>query len=342
MIGEKRTFHDRGGDPALSVVIVSPAGFEGVLPILFDIADQTMAERIELLVSTPDLKSFEPVGRCFRNLHSFHAIHAGRFSTRGQAAGHAILNARAPVVALTENHAFPLPDWAEVLLRAHQGPWTGVAPSVEIFNPQTAWSRIASFLDYGDWITITESTESTSMPWHNSSYKRDPLIALHDELFTLLEPENLLQERLRAQGHRFFIEARARTRHVGNSTVRTAILAALALGRLFALVRRKNWSMPRRLLYAAAWPLFPIIRLVKLAPRIRSYNKHFAVAPLLPGIFFLLIATSLGECLGYLGGMGRSEHFLLRHELDLAYRVNEREHAEILSRVEARRRQEVD
>lgn len=340
--GDRRTLHDRGGRPDLSVVLVSPGGYEGILPTFYDIADQTVADRIELIVTTPCPDDFELEGKSYARLHSLQVVDAGDFKTRGQAAAPGILNARAPVIALTENHAFPTPDWAELILAAHAEPWTGVTPYVEIENPETLWSRIASFMDYGYWIGQANSGESPAMPWHNSTYKREPLLALGEELFTLLEPENQLQDRLRAQGHRFFIERRARIRHVGSSTARIAILSALGRGREFAVVRSRNWSPPRRLLYAVSWPLFPLIRLVKLRDQISKYRRHYAVAPLMPGILLLLGSASFGECLGYLTGMGASEDYLLKHELDFAYRVSRREHREILRRVEDRRRNDRD
>lgn len=337
MIGEKRTFHDRGGDPALSVIMVSPRGFDGVLPAIFYIADQTIAERIELLVSTPNLESFQPAGSSFRHLHSLHAVDAGDFGTNGEAIAPAILNARSPVVALTENHAFPAPEWAERLLDAHHGPWIGVTPCIEVFNPRTAWSRIASFMNYGLWIGVTDSTELQILPWHNSSYKREPLVAFGEELPTLLDPESRLQDRLRAQGGRFYIEAGARTSHVETSAARTAILAAFHLGRQFAVTRQGNWSIARRLLYAVSWPLFPWIRLAKMRGRFQAFRNRFAILPLMPGIFVLLFATAFGECLGYLAGMGDgSRSYLLKLELEFPYRLNEREQLAIERDVEER------
>jgi hypothetical protein len=34
--------------------------------------------------------------------------------------------ARAPIVALAEDHAFPAPGWAEALIAAHRDPWAAI------------------------------------------------------------------------------------------------------------------------------------------------------------------------------------------------------------------------
>ena len=55
-----------------------------------------------------------------------------------------ILAATSPVVGLIEDHSYPGPEWAEALLRAHAGPWTGVGPAVDNANPESA----ASWVNY--------------------------------------------------------------------------------------------------------------------------------------------------------------------------------------------------
>lgn len=332
-----KTFHDRGGEPALSAVMVSPGGFDGILPTLYDLADQTVADRIELLVATPTPHDFAVSGNDFKRLHSFHVVDAGRFRTRGEGAAPAVLNARGDVVALVENHVFPDPQWAETILTAYDGPWTGVTARLEIYNPERYWARVSSFMDYGLWIGRTASGEVRTMPWHNSTYKRDALLPLGDELFELLEPESRLQERLIDAGHRFYAEHAARLRHLATSTARLSILSALGYGRLFALNRRADWSPARRLLYALCWPVFPLIRLAKLKDELSIYRRAWPVAPLLPGILILLFAASFGECLGYLGGMGASDDFLKKHDLYFEYRAHPLECDAILRRVRERR-----
>lgn len=336
MSGETRTLHDRGGAPELSAVLVSPGGLEGALPAFYEVVDQTAADRIELLLTTPDPKSFQVPGEDCKRLHSLRVVDARDFASRGEAAAPGVLAARAPVVALVENHVYLDRRWAEIVLDAHRGPSTGVTVRLGIANPDRFWARVSSFMDYGDWIGRRGSGETTALPWHNSSYKREALAAFGDEIFQLLEPECLLQERLKDEGHRFFVDDRASIGHLASSTARSALLSALGYGREFAITRRGEWSIGRRLLYAVAWPVFPFIRAFKLRSQFKQYGRVYPVVPLMPGIFSLLVATSFGECLGYLGGMGRSRAFLLSHDLHLEDRIHKREHKAILNTVRER------
>ena len=52
----------------------------------------------------------------------------------------AVVAATAPIVALTENHCFPDPDWAEKLVAAYDGDYAGVAPAIGNANPETTLS----------------------------------------------------------------------------------------------------------------------------------------------------------------------------------------------------------
>lgn len=333
-----RTLHDRGGSPELSAVMVSPGGFEGALPAFYDVLDQTVADRIELLLTTPDPENFQMPDDNYKRLHSLRVLDTRDFCSRGEAAAPGVLEARAPVVALVENHVYLDPHWAETVLEAHQDAWTGVTVRLEIANPDRLWSRASSFMDYGDWIGRPDCGESETLPWHNSTYKREALTAFGDEIYHLLEPECRLQERLKGQGHRFYVDQRASIRHLASSTARSALLSALGYGREFAITRRGRWTFARRLLYATAWPLFPFIRAFKLRSEFKQYGRVYPVAPLMPGIFALLVAASFGECLGYLGDMGRSRGFLLNHDLHLEDRIHKREHEAIMKTVRERQR----
>src|SRR5437868_5149876 len=61
--------------------------------------------------------------------HSVRLIEMGDIKTTSRARAAAIRAASGPVVALAEDHAFPEPDWAEVLIRAHRQPWAAVGPA---------------------------------------------------------------------------------------------------------------------------------------------------------------------------------------------------------------------
>ncbi len=73
----------------------------------------------------------------WRGLWGGQIVRVPRIASRGQANAAGALAARAPVVALAEDHAYPAADWKEALLEDHQGPWAAVGLRVLKANPGT-------------------------------------------------------------------------------------------------------------------------------------------------------------------------------------------------------------
>ena len=310
---------------AMSVIIVSPADYKLIRLTVSYLSAQTVRESLEIVIAAPSEEVLGLVESDMKGFHSYQVVETGKVSLRGRSTAAAVRAARGPIVAMCENHAFPEPEWAEALIRTHEGPWAGVCPVVEIFNPRTVIGRTAQFVDYGTWSAHDEPTEIGRLPWHNSSYKRDLVMQFDGELETLLEVEEHLQEQLRAQGHRFFLEPAARIRHVSDSTIPNALSAMFGRGRIFAVSRLRNWNLARKCLYALTSPVFPFIRLYQIRENYRRLNKQYLLIRLTPTIFLLMGAIAAGESAGYLFGMGGSMDWIARHELEIELRASARE-----------------
>jgi len=90
--------------------------------------------------------------------------------------------ARARIVAFGEDHCFPEPGWADALLEAHQGPHAVVAPVFLNANPGSTVSWCDFLIGYGAWMAPVAGGLRPFPPGHNSSYKRDELLAYGDRL----------------------------------------------------------------------------------------------------------------------------------------------------------------
>lgn len=312
-------------DIKMSIILVCHDTYETIRLAVTHVTAQTVCESLELVIAAPSRERLGLVESDLNDLHSYQVVEVGEFLHRGTAAAAAARAARGPILGMVENHAFPDPEWAEVLIEDHQGPWAGVSPAIEIFNPQTLVSRTERLIDYGMWIARTEPGEIERLPWHNASYKRDLVMQFDDELEDVLEPEEHLQDRLREQGHRFYIDPRARTRHVSDSKLSAAMLSMFGRGRLFGASRSKNWSLPRRLGYVLASPLFPFIQLYLIRDNFARFHNRYPAYRLLPTALFLTGMIALGECAGYLAGAGDSLSWMARHELEIELRANKKE-----------------
>ena len=220
----------------------------------------------------------------------------------------AFRHATAPIVAFIEDHAVARRDWAEALIKAHEGPWAAVGYAFENLNPQTYISRACMVNDYGQWMTPARRGELSLLPGHNVSYKRDALLAFGSELAALLTPDFLVIKALRAKGARLYLEPDAVVAHENFARIGDAAVAHFTYLRMLAgkRVRVGRWSWPRRIAYGiAVLPAAPAIGLWRL------YGGLGGRAPLVPKFLGALplcvplrLGAAVGESLGYLFGEG--------------------------------------
>ena len=300
---------DAAAAPAMSVIIVADPGGDPLRPLLASLRRQTIRHRLELVIVSwggepldgdEDVSGFAAlqtvVGR------TFHSIGAARAA--------AVHLASAPAVVFAEAHSFPEPAWAEALLRRLDEGWTGAGPIVRNHNPDTAASWAALLTGFGDWLDAARGGPAQALPWHSSAYRRDALLGRGDDLPDLFEIEWLLQQALREEGSRFWIEPDAVTSHVNVS--RTAALPGVEFisGRLFSgiVARRRRLSWPVRAGLAVTRPVVFIPRLLRVLRRIppdpRARSRLTGIVPLTA----LGVAAHLaGEAVGYLAGPGPAE-----------------------------------
>jgi hypothetical protein len=245
----------------------------------------------------------------------------------GNAAG--VRAAAAPVVVFAEDHSFPDPGWAAALIEAHRGPWAAVGPVVANANPSSAVSWADFVVGYGPWAEPHESGVMHDLPGHNCSYKRAVLLACGDDLEERLNAECVLHWELRDRGHLLYLESAARTSHVNFSRLSSWLAAAFFQGRTFAAerVRGEGWGPARRLAYAAAAPLIPLVRMRRgLRDLRRTGAGHWLLARVLPAALLGLSVSALGEALGYAAGPGDAPRQISRFEFrrDLHVRTRDR------------------
>jgi hypothetical protein len=145
------------------------------------------------------------------------------------------------------------------------------------------------------------------LPGHNTSYKRALLLEYGDELDRLLESETVLFWDLRRRGHTLLCEPAARVAHTNSARFDVYLPVMWHLGRVFAATRAANWSLPRRLAYAAATPAVPAIRFghtVHAAVRNRAPLRPLLLS--LPIMFAGLVVDFVAQAAGALLGPGAS------------------------------------
>ena len=324
----------------MSVLILTPVGFELIRETVRHLRAQTARERLELVVVAPSrdaLGCFEFEAQGFARVR---VVEAGEIRRASSAKALGVRAARAPFVAFAEEHCYPEPEWARLLLAAHARGWDAVGPQMCNANPSSAVSRAGLYLNYGACLAPAEPGPSSRLPWHNISYRRELLDAYGEDLQTLLAVEGLLLEDVRARGHGLYFEAAARTHHVNISRLSSWVAHSFWGGRMFgaARARGKKWSKFRRLAYGGGGPLIPLVRVRRALPEVyRTGAGHRDVARVLPAMLAGLIPHALGEVAGYAFGAGPSEERYSSFELNRSLHVTERDRRELAARAEAGR-----
>jgi hypothetical protein len=236
-----------------------------------------------------------------------------------------VRQASAPIVAFAESHAYPGPGWAERLIEAHRQPWAGVAPMIGNANPETLVSWANLFIDYGRFVEPISGGAVDYLPGHNSSYKRDLVLEYDSELEALMEAEILLHGALRMRGHELYLDSTIRTLHLNITRWASWLPERFYTGRRFAAARALGWPAWRRLLYALAAPLIPLIRLPRVLRDIRGSTRDDLLPAILPPIVVGLVVSAIGEGAGYALGAGDASVRLARMELHKVRHVTERD-----------------
>jgi GT2 family glycosyltransferase len=291
------------------VVLVTPDRFDAIRETISYLRKQTARDRLEVVIVAPSASELGLIPSELREFYGFQVVEIGKITSIGAANAVGVRSANAPVVALAEDHSYPDPIWAEVLIESHQKSWAAVGPEVRNANPDSVISWADFFLGYGPWMKPAAAGEVQHLPGHNSSYKRSILLNYGAELEIMLEAESVLHWDLRRKGHRLYLQPGAKISHINFGVLSSWIPAQFHSSRLFASVRARRWVFLQRFLYACAAPLIPGVRFWRVMRQ--SHKLELRVVPVL---ILGLAISALGEMMGYAFGMGNARQKLTGFE----------------------------
>jgi hypothetical protein len=300
--------------PALSAIVVIPDTYDTVRNTMQHLKSQTTVRQIEIVIVKPRGMQIGLDESDFKPFHSWQIIEVEAISSIAQGFTAGIRKARAPIVALTEDHSFPDEKWAELFIAAHKQPYAIVGPSMCNGNPGSILSWADFYQAYGEWTHPVSSGLVRHLPGHNSSYKKTIMLTLGNELETLMEAESVLHRHLKAKGYELYLESGTCTSHFNFDTWSAWIPARYYTGRQFASTWSHSWSWPRRLLFTSASPLIPWVRLWRVQSCVRRGQNRWFLLRLLPIMLSGLLVEGVGHMLGYAAGAGDSVEKVGKYE----------------------------
>jgi hypothetical protein len=305
--------------PALTVVLVTPSDGSILRGTLRCLREQTVRDRIEIVLVGPDATAFDDLDPAsMRDFATWRTVAAGTILEIERALGVGAMEARAPLVALLENHVYPDRDWAQAVLAAHRGPWVAVGSVVDNANPYSAASWVEHLLSYGFHDSSMPGGETNRVSRNNLVFKRTVLSEYGARLPDALARDGGLLEEVQRRGGRCYRETAARLGHLNVSCLGPALTLRVFSARARAATRARveAWAPAKRWLYVLASPVFPLLRLRALWPRLRARSGAKVPARIWPLLGFTLLFDALGQAIGFAAGAGRSAERAGHFDLD--------------------------
>jgi hypothetical protein len=290
--------------PDMSVILITPDRYETIRRVVQALGQQTVMEKLEIVIVGPSREQLKVPESDFERFAGYQVLEVKDMTSTSLARAEGIKAARGSVIAMTEDHCFPAPEWAEALIDRHKEQWTGVGTVFLNANPRTAVSWANFLIEYGDWADPVPPGPTNHIPGHNSSYKRDALLEYGSELGDVLEAESPMQWDMMNRGHAFCMEPRAKMFHQNFSVFGGSIPLRFNGGRLFAANRAHGWSFMRRLSYCLLSPLIPLVRVGRILQAANRVGQSKLALRVFPTLCIMLVFDGLGEMLGYIAGSG--------------------------------------
>lgn len=291
--------------PQLSVVLPTDT-WRTIRPVVERLERQSVARAIELVLVVPSraaagVEHLQPGA-----LGALTVVEVGEILPLARARAAGVRAARAPLVFVGETHSYPRAGWAEAILAAASESFSVVVSAFGNANPSGVLSWSGFLADYGGWQHGHHGGEIATQPTFNSVYRTSLLQGLGDRLDDAMGHGDALVRELRAHGHRIVLAPEARLDHVNVAQPRAWVRERLVTGRVLAANRSQQWSWPRRLAYACAFPLIALVLVRRALPSVAAATD---ARPVPRGTAAAMVAAlslkAVGEAVGYLGGHSR-------------------------------------
>lgn len=217
-----------------------------------------------------------------------------------------IFAARAPYVAVIEDHCNVTEGWADRILTAHRAGHPVVGGPVRNVVTRRARDWAAFLCEYSAFLEPGSTGATGDLPGMNVSYDRQALAAV-DDLLHEGRWEFWLHARLREQGFELWCDDAAVIDHAKDFGFREFTSQRYHYSRSYAGMRNPDLGR-RRALYALGAPLLAPLMTVRVARNVAARGgRHLgSLIRATPLILFYSTIWAGGEAIGYVFGGGRS------------------------------------
>jgi hypothetical protein len=293
--------------PTISVVIACREPWPALERALTAVHDQVADVGGELVVAIATTDA-APIDAAERHPHARFVVVPGGSVFRLRAA--ALARCRAPIVAITEDHAYVAPDWCRRVLEAHaeHPEAAAIGGVVENGATRSLKDRVGFFIANGPFMPPVEAGAHAAISQQaNVSYKRDVLPRVMPPLGFMV---HTFHEELRRRGAVLLADDRLVAFHVQELSLAGHAAGHFHNGRSIAAFRAAHlaaWWRPIRALGCFVLP--PVMLARTLRALVAKGQDPALLARGLPVMIGLLCCHAAGELLGWVAGPGTSpEH----------------------------------
>jgi glycosyltransferase involved in cell wall biosynthesis len=289
--------------PRLSVIIASVNGLGCIVECLEKLEALPERDRIEVVVL--DRRTDGTASNIAERFPRV-VLHAGltgqsipELRWRGMRA------ARGDLIAVIEDHCLVTPQWAAEILQSAKADYGVVGGPVENASRERMLDWAFFLAEYGPCMPPLAEGETDAVPGNNAVYRRSVLPL--DEPVWAHVWESFLQNELRKRGIRIFLNPAMLVYHKKSFRLGEMLSQRFLYSRSFAAMRAARMGRSRRLFYAAASLVLPVLLLWRIFRCTQSKHRNlreFLIG--LPVIVLFVLSWAAGEVTGYLAGPGDS------------------------------------
>ena len=291
-------------DPSVSVVVASAAGGE-FLPRCLDSLKEP-ATRLGAEVLVVDRLGNEVEERLQRDYDWVRLIPFERKTPRPgvpELRKQGVLEARAPVVAVLEEHCTAPAGWLEAILENMEEGDAAIGGPILDDGYDRVRDWVVYFSEYNNYLPPWPEGERYLLNGANVAYRKEFLVK-HQQVLDQGYWEVVLHPLLAGEGHMRSVP-RMGAHHTGPFDFGYYLEQRYLLSRVWGGTQKDKVPAARRLLYLCAAPLFPALLLARIAMRVlksgHRLGKFLVAVPLLVPVVCIYV---WGEWRGYLSGVG--------------------------------------
>jgi len=312
------TYEGRQGREAgkitLSVVIAALNGAGSLHDTLTALSQQQLAPLHEIIVAVGEDPQVVELARS--RFPSVTLLERPLGQTLGQLRAAGVQQAQGAIIALTEDHCIPAPDWLERIASSHSAypQVAAIGGAVDNAAGERLVDWVAFGVEYSRFATPLDGERNlarreavTVLAAANVSYKRSALWAYRDSWRDAFW-EGSFHRQLRADGRELLFDPTLRVWHKKRFRLRAYLRERYYYSRWFAGSRARAVPAARRLLYTALTPLLPLLMSLRI---VRSWwGKPGPFWRALPLVFLAALVAAWGELVGNISGPGSSAELL--------------------------------